>query len=177
MVTSTPTGSRTTLADVLRVLDLADEVGARVWIDGGWGVDALLGEQTREHGDLDVAIQDQDLEVFRGVVSENGFEPVGEPGATAWNFLLAEPDGAVLDLHVIVLDPQGNGMLGPPERGAVYPAQSLTGRGTVGAREVWCISAEWAVRFHDQYEGDAQDRSDVQALCERFGLVVPEQYR
>ena len=29
-------------------LDLFDELGIEVWIDGGWGVDALLGECTRE---------------------------------------------------------------------------------------------------------------------------------
>lgn len=43
MPTSTPPGARTTLVDVLHVLDLADTAGARLWLDGGWGVDALLG--------------------------------------------------------------------------------------------------------------------------------------
>jgi len=28
--------------------------GTDVWIGGGWGVDALVGEQTRPHGDLDL---------------------------------------------------------------------------------------------------------------------------
>ncbi|MHA1547625.1 MAG: nucleotidyltransferase domain-containing protein, partial [Alphaproteobacteria bacterium] len=37
------------------------EEGIKVWIDGGWGVDALLGEQTRPHGDLDLVVQERDL--------------------------------------------------------------------------------------------------------------------
>ena len=37
-------------------LDLFSELGIKVWIDGGWGVDALLGECTREHQDLDIMI-------------------------------------------------------------------------------------------------------------------------
>ena len=37
-------------------LDLFDELGIEVWIDGGWGVDALLGECTRPHQDLDIII-------------------------------------------------------------------------------------------------------------------------
>ncbi len=28
-----------------------------VWLDGGWGVDALLGKQTRKHGDVDIVVQ------------------------------------------------------------------------------------------------------------------------
>lgn len=35
----------------LTALDARD---AEVWVGGGWGVDALLGEQTRQHSDLDL---------------------------------------------------------------------------------------------------------------------------
>jgi lincosamide nucleotidyltransferase A/C/D/E len=102
---------------------------------------------------------------------------VGETAATPWNFLLARPGGPVVDVHVIVLDPDGNGVLGPPEAGNAYPAASLTGHGTIGGRTVDCIAAEWVVRFHDTYTGDAEDRADVRALCERFALAIPDQYR
>lgn len=176
MPTSTPPGSLTTIADVHAVLDVADAVGATLWLDGGWGVDALLGEQTREHGDLDVAVEERDLDALLEALHRNGFARVGEQGAAPWNFLLA-CGRVVLDLHVVLLDADGNGVLGPPERGAVYPAASLTGRGSVGGRDVRCIAAEHAVRFHDAYPGDAEDRRDVRALCERFGLKIPAQYR
>jgi lincosamide nucleotidyltransferase A/C/D/E len=42
---------------------------------------------------------------------------------------------------------------------------------------VECVAAEWLVRFHGAYTGDAKDRADVRALCDRFGLAIPEQYR
>ena len=29
----------------------------KIWVDGGWCVDAHLGQQTRPHEDLDIAIQ------------------------------------------------------------------------------------------------------------------------
>jgi lincosamide nucleotidyltransferase A/C/D/E len=177
MPTSTPPRACTTCSDVLSVLALADGAGARLWIDGGWGVDALLGGQTREHGDLDVALEARHLDAFRKALSTHGFTAVGEEGATAWNFLMAHPDGAVVDLHVIVLDADGNGVLGPPPAGNAYPAGSLTGRGKIADREVDCITAEWAVKFRDAYAGDADDRADVLALCHRFDLTVPAQYR
>lgn len=37
------------MEDVLAILALADVSGATSILDGGWSVDALLGEQTREH--------------------------------------------------------------------------------------------------------------------------------
>ena len=37
-----------TATDVHAVLDVLDAAGIRVWVDGGWGIDALLGRQTRE---------------------------------------------------------------------------------------------------------------------------------
>lgn len=177
MASSTPPGARTTLAEVIAVLDLAGEAGAQLWLDGGWGVDALLGGPTREHADLDVAIEAGHLEPFVNALLAEQFVPVGEQSATPWNFLLSHPGGAVVDLHVIRFDRDGNGVLGPPEAGNAYPAGSLTGNGRLGGRDVHCVTAEWAVRFHDAYPGDADDRADVHALCERFGLRVPEQYR
>ncbi|MER7444638.1 nucleotidyltransferase domain-containing protein [Micromonospora avicenniae] len=162
---------------MLCVLRLAERAGARLWIDGGWGVDALLGGQTREHGDLDVAVEARHLGAFVEALSGHGFVAVGEDGATAWNFLMRHQAGAVVDLHVIVLDADGNGVLGPPEAGHAYPAGSLTGRGTIADRAVDCVAAAWAVKFRDAYPGDADDRADVLALCRRFELPVPDQYR
>ena len=50
-----------TAADVLEILDRLDAVGVEWWIDGGWGVDALLGRETRLHNDLDFAVRAEDI--------------------------------------------------------------------------------------------------------------------
>jgi lincosamide nucleotidyltransferase A/C/D/E len=97
--------------------------------------------------------------------------------ATAWNFLMRNATGAVVDLHAIVLDANGDGVLGPPEAGHAYPAESLTGRGKIADQIVDCITAAWAVKFRDAYTGHADDRADVLALCRRFELPVPYQYQ
>ncbi|WP_431948844.1 nucleotidyltransferase domain-containing protein [Actinacidiphila sp. bgisy167] len=39
----------TTGRDVVEILDLLRRTGARVWVGGGWGSDALLGRRTRDH--------------------------------------------------------------------------------------------------------------------------------
>jgi len=38
-------------------LGLLEAGGIDVWLDGGWGVDALLEHQTREHDDLDIVVE------------------------------------------------------------------------------------------------------------------------
>jgi lincosamide nucleotidyltransferase A/C/D/E len=40
--------------DVISIYKRLATNGIRVWLTGGWGIDALLGEQTRLHKDLDV---------------------------------------------------------------------------------------------------------------------------
>ena len=42
--------------DVFDVLDALDAAGVRHWVAGGWGVDALVGFQTRAHRDLDLTV-------------------------------------------------------------------------------------------------------------------------
>ena len=44
------------------VLDRFDRAGLWYCIEGGWGVDALLGRQTRDHRDLDLAVRMEDVE-------------------------------------------------------------------------------------------------------------------
>ena len=36
---------------VVELYQLFERNGIEIWIDGGWGVDALLSKQTREHPD------------------------------------------------------------------------------------------------------------------------------
>ncbi|WP_237283485.1 nucleotidyltransferase domain-containing protein [Streptomyces alfalfae] len=44
--------------DVLFVLTLLRRAKLDVWSGGGWGIDALVGEQTRDHRDLDLMRSD-----------------------------------------------------------------------------------------------------------------------
>jgi lincosamide nucleotidyltransferase A/C/D/E len=74
------------------------------------------------------------------------------------------------------LDGNGDGIYGPPENGERYPAEALTGTGTVDGRSVPCISPEWLVAFHTGYAVDANDWADVSALCARFGIPIPDDY-
>jgi lincosamide nucleotidyltransferase A/C/D/E len=58
----------------------------------------------------------------------------------------------------------------------MYPPGSLTGTGTIGGHAVRCVSADWMVKFHSGYELKVKDFRDVSALCEKFGLELPQEY-
>jgi lincosamide nucleotidyltransferase A/C/D/E len=93
--------------------------------------------------------------------------------ARPWNFVLADAEGREIDVHVIVIDEQGNGIYGPPENHEMYPAASLTGIGSIAGQAVRCISPEWAVKFHGGYRLKEKDFQDVSALCQKFGIELP----
>ena len=48
--------------EVLAILGAVEVTGTRLWVAGGWGVDALVGRQTRAHRDLDLILDSQRLE-------------------------------------------------------------------------------------------------------------------
>jgi lincosamide nucleotidyltransferase A/C/D/E len=142
----------------------------------GWGVDALLGYQSRPHKDLDIAIQEKDASRLRELLEGRGYKEIKLEIARPHNFVLGDERGHEIDIHVIVLDAKGNGIYGPVDNGEMYPADSLTGPGIIAGRDVRCISPEWMVKFHSGYEGSEKDFRDVSALCEKFGIKLPEEY-
>jgi lincosamide nucleotidyltransferase A/C/D/E len=42
--------------NIVDILHKAGKNGVDVWIAGGWGVDALIGQQTRPHNDFDIFV-------------------------------------------------------------------------------------------------------------------------
>jgi lincosamide nucleotidyltransferase A/C/D/E len=166
-----------TATDVIEIYADLENLGITIWIDGGWGVDALLGEQTRPHRDLDIVIQQRNTAQLRALLEARGYNEMKIQDARPWNFVLGNENGCEIDVHIIVLDSNGDGVYGPVENGQVYPSASLTGGGVIQGHTVKCISAEWAVRFHSGYELKEKDFVDVSALCRKFGLGLPEEYR
>jgi lincosamide nucleotidyltransferase A/C/D/E len=162
--------------DVVGLYTELEHLGITIWIEGGWGVDALLGEQTRPHQDLDITIQQKDVSKLRRLLQVRGFKEIKLEEARPWNFVLGDESGREIDVHVIVIDAVGNGIYGPAEKGETYPAASLTGSGLINGRCVRCISPEWAVEFHSGYELREKDFRDVSALCKKFGIDLPEAF-
>ena len=76
-----------------------------------------------------------------------------------------------MDVHSYVFDADGKNEYGIP-----YPVESLTGNGSMEGHGIRCISAEWVVKFHTQYEPDENDFKDIHAVCATFSIPVPGIY-
>jgi lincosamide nucleotidyltransferase A/C/D/E len=167
-----------TLQSAQKLVQQLERAGAPVWLDGGWAVDALLGRQSREHGDLDIAIEERYVEAARRQLESLGFRDVLNDDTRPWNFVMAHPDGREVDFHVINLDELGNGIYGPPENNELYPAATLSGTGTLDGYGVRCLSPDGLIAFRVDYPHPPRDRDfhDVLAICAHFNLQVPEKY-
>ena len=62
-----------TADSVLDIYTRLKENDITIWIDGGWSVDALIGKQTREHDDLDIAVHHIDNAKLRKLLETNGY--------------------------------------------------------------------------------------------------------
>ncbi len=160
-------------ADAIALYELFETNGIKVWIDGGWGVDALLGRQKRSHTDLDIVIEVSDVARLRELLARHGYADIPRDDTRPWNFVLGNEAGRQVDVHAVVFDDAGNGIYGPAENGDRFPADALKASGIIDGRTVRCLSPEFQVRSHSGYELKAKDVHDVQALCARFGIDCP----
>lgn len=143
-----------------------------MWIDGGWGVDALVGEQTREHADLDLAVDVDELARVERLLADIGLrhDPTVEPGLPA-RLVLRDDRGRQVDIHPLRFDEDGNGWQQLSETGkawARYPAEHLGGTGSIAGMRVRCLSPELQVRSRAGYEWSSRDEHDIDLLARRF---------
>lgn len=153
--------------DVLRVLDLV--AGFDVWIGGGWGIDALIGHQTRDHRDLDLMHRHEHEHGVLEALAAAGFVETLD-----WRpirFVQTHEDGREIDLHPLVFQPDGSARQASPkpDEPFIYPANCFTS-GVIEGREVPCLSAEQQVHFHQGYAPSERDRHDMAQLREAFGI-------
>lgn len=150
--------------EVVEVLDALDMAEVRHWIAGGWGVDALVGSQTRHHRDLDLTVDAEDFDDCMAVLASLGYTV-----ETDWLPLrveVAAPGGRWVDLHPVRFDAQGRGVQGDREGvHFLYPPSAFT-LGKIDARTVHCLSVSQQRLFHDGYELRPHDEHDLQRLAE-----------
>ena len=163
--------------DAVDLLRLFDNAGIDVWLDGGWAVDAALGEQTRSHKDLDIILQASDLDQLRKILGDRDFRI--REGGTESNFVLVDDHGLEVDVHAIVFDEGGNGVYRMHNGDDwIFPAAGFTGRGTIAGINVRCLSPEVQVLCHAHgYVPAEKDLRDMELLKARFGVELPPHLR
>ena len=161
-------------AEVLRVLDGLEEAGVRAGVTGGWGIDALLRRQTRPHGDVDLGVPSDAVDMAIERLASLGYLLVVDERPAR---LVLESALGKVDLHPIVMEPSGAGVqTGFDGQTFQYPPGSLEAEGEIGGRPVRCGTPELQVTFHRGYEPREHDRRDMAALAEAFGLTLDTPY-
>ncbi len=166
-----------TAASAIELLKALSDGGVDPCVGGGWAVDALIGEQTREHSDLDLWVQAAHLDLLIQVLVTRGLDrllPWG--GDRPWNFVLHDGKHLKIDLHLYEVLPKGAVHYGSVTNGLRFPSESLEGSGRIVRRQVRCDALEWAMRCHTGYPPRPVDVHDVRQLCKRFNLDLPVGY-
>jgi lincosamide nucleotidyltransferase A/C/D/E len=175
--------------DVISIYKRLATNGIPVWLTGGWGIDALLGEQTRPHKDLDVIVLLDDVARMCELLGRDGYRMkelwsenlwVGDSQEikTATAFVLQDSGGRELDVHAMCLDDRGSGV--PAWRdaeGFAFTKQDLAGVGMIAGFAVQCITPEKQMLCHTGYELPDKQFRDLELLHEKFGVEYPERKR
>ena len=150
------------VSEVLAVLAAIRSVGCRFWLEGGWGVDALVGHQTRPHRDVDV-----DLDAAREAAVLERLEELGYAIETDWRptrVELVAPGRGWVDLHPLAIDDHGNARQAALGGGWHEFPRSWFTTGRLGGVSVPCVSLQAQRAFHEGYEPRQVDLLDLAQL-------------
>lgn len=161
---------------VLQVVDRLDAAGVAAWVGGGWGVDALVGHQTRPHTDLDLVLDRADEQLAVAELAALGYgkltsEPVPD-SLTPLRIAMYDALGRSVDLHPVDLQRWLTGVVGPRLPAAGDPAAAAFAHGRIDGRRVRCLSPSLQLLTHEGYAGRDTDRHDVR-LLERLATAPP----
>ena len=155
-------------SDVRFVLDQLERNGIWSGVAGGWGIDALVGHQSRSHDDLDLSVRFEHGETALDVLARSGYlvDVDWRPVRVA----VRDRNGRQVDLHPLRFADDGSAeqaSLG--DTPYTYPADAWT-TGTIDGRPVVCITAAMQGHFHCGYALQPKDRADLLTL-EEAGLL------
>jgi lincosamide nucleotidyltransferase A/C/D/E len=151
-----------TCEDVIEVLAALDAGGIDYWVDGGWGIDALVGEQTRIHHDLDLGVSRDDVARVEALLPQLRRESEKASFYT-------DERGRAVDLMLVERSQAGQFEQQLPEGGRLRYAESEThASGCIGGRLVRCATVALQREHRNRPNATDQDRTDV-AVLERRG--------
>jgi lincosamide nucleotidyltransferase A/C/D/E len=157
------------LVESLRAADI------RCWVVGGWGIDALVGRQTRAHHDLDLLVHLDDLPALEVWLRSQAFtrhlvweesavvQRAGRPYDTA--FVETHTDGRELDVHA-VLDSGDTAPVLATKDPWTLPVDALTGAGRIGTVDVPCASRSAQRAMHVGYDLPDKHVADLALLAD-----------
>lgn len=161
-------------ADVLTVLDAFRQADVRGWLAGGWGVDALLGRQTRRHADIDVLLDWEDgvEERARRAMAGLGYRRLEDQVITDGRALSVRwvVDDGLVAVEMLPVDLTRRPFAGLLSRhatsraGAAPADPMLDDSGVVAGHPVPCLPLKLQLVLHQGYPLRKSDLHDLALL-------------
>lgn len=145
----------------IEIYDTLEKMGIPIWIDGGWAKDAHIGKQTREHRDLDFAVERRNLDKLVNYFISQGYSEVERPEENKWDIVLGDGLGHELDIHAFNFDKDGK-VLDKPYWDA-YEPDALNSEGEISGKKVRCVSLDHLLKTLDSKKRELRDK-DIQDL-------------
>lgn len=146
----------------LMLLDLLYELNIKYWVDGGWGIDVLIGKQTRDHRDVDI-----DFDAGDELMLITKLEAIGYEITTDWRpsrVELFHPKYGFIDIHPLEISESGAARQANPEGGWYLFEAKWFSTAEFEGRTIPCISVEAQRLFHSGYELREIDKVDLTNL-------------
>lgn len=159
--------------DVVEVLESLTVAHVPWWVAGGWAVDALVGEQTRTHDDVDVMVPADALPTVEACLAGLGFARADESELPAF-LILRDARGRQVDLYLLQFDPVGRGWqrYSATKWDHFAPAE-LCAVGVIEGMDVRCLSADALFRQFLGYTWGEKAIHDLAALHRVCGTPLP----
>ena len=151
-----------TKENLREVLNLLDSMEMKYWIDGGWGVDILLGKQNREHRDIDVDFDGEFTKALLYKLKEIGYEIVVDWSPS--RIELYHPELGYIDIHPLIINKDGSARQADLQGGWYEFEEKWFSTAVFEGRVIPCISAKAQKLFHSGYELREVDKIDMKNL-------------
>ncbi len=162
----------TTLDNLFSVLDIFEMLSCRYWLDGGWGVDALVGRQTRDHRDVDIDFDASRFDEVLDTLEAKGYA-IDTDERPVRVELYCDSLG-YLDIHPFVLNDDGTSKQANSEGGWYEFIPEHFGTAVLEGRTIPCISPLGQKVFHSGYEPRDVDIHDLE-LIDSLTEATPQQ--
>ena len=87
-------------SDAIEIISLFQSKGIGIYLDGGWGIDALVGFESRAHNDIDIFIEQQNKDYAVKLLKKYGYSEKVMEYTTLNHTVWQDDKERILDLHI-----------------------------------------------------------------------------
>ncbi len=145
-----------TAESVISIYTELEQIGIKIWIDGGWAKDVLIGRQTREHRDLDIAVEKKNLSKLIEYFISQEYAEIARPEKYKWDIVLGDNKGHEIDIHAFSFDEAGN--IIDELYWDAFTGNALNGTGLINKTQVRCIHIDHLLKTLDSKKRELRDK-------------------